>query len=70
MGTIRTPAQDKKLTARDIGLPIAHGMHPHRLKPYSRYDPFKDKNGNVFVKPHGGVGPGDWTEGNLNDLED
>ena len=60
--------QLKKLTKRDIRDLIESGNHPHDLKDNSRQDLFKDRQGNVIVKPKSGIGPGDPTGINLNDL--
>jgi hypothetical protein len=42
------------------------GIYPHDLKPNSKYDLFKDKDGNIFVKPKNGSGPGEPTGININ----
>lgn len=42
------------------------GIDPHDLKPNSKYDLFKGKNGNIFVKPKDGSGPGGPTGVNIN----
>jgi len=34
----------------------------------SRFDLYKDKAGNIYVKPKGGAGPGDAAGINVNDL--
>ncbi len=63
--------QDKKLTTGEIKRLEKGGYHPHDLKPRkkgSRYDLFKDKKGEVFVKPKKGNGPGDSTGLNINDF--
>ncbi|WP_410017525.1 polymorphic toxin type 33 domain-containing protein [Pseudomonas sp. 6D_7.1_Bac1] len=47
------------------------GIDPHELKPAkngSRYDLFKDKNGNIKIKPKSGSGPGEPTGININKL--
>ena len=65
-------AQDKRLTAGEARLLELNGYHPHDLKPSkhgSRYDLFKDKNGNVVVKPKNGQGEGEPTGINLNNLD-
>jgi len=49
-----------------------NGIDPHDLKPKiggSKYDLFKDEDGNVLVKPKDGSGPGDPTGINLNDYD-
>jgi hypothetical protein len=61
-------AQMKALTNGDIKKLQANGIDPHDLKPNSKYDLFKDRNGDVFVKPKSGSGPGDPTGINLKEL--
>jgi hypothetical protein len=61
-------AQMKALTSGDIKKLQANGIDPHDLKPNSKYDLFKDRNGDVFVKPKSGSGPGDPTGINLKEL--
>ncbi len=55
-----TPAEIKKL--KD------NGYDPHDLKPNSKYDIFKDQQGNLEVWPKSGEGPGDPLFININDL--
>ncbi len=43
-------------------------MYSFDLKPDSRYDLFKDADGNVYVKPRGNRGPGDFTGISLREL--
>jgi hypothetical protein len=46
-------------------------VDPHELKPRkhkSSYDLFKDKDGNIYVKPKDNSGPGDPTGYNINDF--
>jgi len=64
----RNPAQDKVLSKGDIKKLQKNGIDPHDLKPNSKYDLFKDRKGNVYVKPKDGSGAGDETGINLNDL--
>jgi hypothetical protein len=62
---------DKKLTPGEIDKLKGKGVDPHDLKPKkggSRYDLFKDKNGNIIVKPKKGNGPGDPTGLNINNF--
>ena len=59
---------DKALTPSEIKKLIDSGNHPHKLKPNARYDLFKDKDGNIHVKPKDGIGCGDPTGININDL--
>lgn len=47
---------------------IEKGIHSHDLKPNSKYDLFKDANGNILVKPKKGNGTGEPTDHNINDL--
>ncbi len=60
--------QDKKLTNGEIDRLIKGGVHPHDLKDNSKQDLFKDKDGNIRVKPKSGIGPGDPTGINMNDF--
>ena len=60
-------AQDKRLTKGEIKKLIDKGVHPHDLKDNSRQDLFKDKDGNIVVKPRSGTGPGEPTGHNIND---
>jgi len=60
--------QDKKLTKGEIDRLIKGGIHPHDLKDNSKQDLFKDKDGNIWVKPKSGIGPGDPTGVNINDF--
>jgi hypothetical protein len=60
--------QMKRLSSGEIKKLQQAGFDPHDLKPNSKYDLFKDKNGNIFVKPKDGSGPGDLTDININNL--
>jgi RHS repeat-associated protein/uncharacterized repeat protein (TIGR02543 family) len=60
--------QDKKLTKGEIDKLIKGGVHPHDLKDNARQDLFKDRDGNIVVKPKSGIGPGDPTDHNINDF--
>ena len=64
----RNTADDKPLSPRDIKKLKDAGYDPHDLKPNSKYDLFKDRKGDVYVKPKSGAGPGDPTGININDL--
>jgi hypothetical protein len=67
----RDPAQDKRLNKGEIKKLKKAGHDPHDLKPEyqgSRYDLFKDRQGNIYVKPRNGAGPGDPTGLNINNL--
>jgi hypothetical protein len=49
-----------------------HRIDPERLKGNSRtgqIDPFKDEEGNIYIKPKNGTGPGEPTGYNINDLD-
>jgi hypothetical protein len=62
----RNPAQDKKLTDQEIKELEEAGHHPHELKPGgSSEDLYRDREGNIYVKPKGGAGPGEPTGINL-----
>lgn len=66
----RNPAQDKMLSK-----PEAKKVDAHKIKrdvlgkkaPIANYDLYKDKAGNIYVKPKGGKGPGEPTGVNIND---
>lgn len=75
VGGGRNPAQDKLLTSGDIKLLESKGYNVHDLKEeftgdsrVSRYDLYKDAQGNVYVKPKGGAGAGVPVDVNLRDL--
>lgn len=58
----RNPAQDKLLTKKDIKNLKENGYDIHDLKGgrgASRYDLYKDRQGNIYMKPRGGIGPGE-----------
>ncbi|HFQ5191456.1 TPA: RHS repeat-associated core domain-containing protein, partial [Vibrio vulnificus] len=64
-------ADDKKLSKGEIDKLKGHGIDPHDLKPKkngSKYDLFKDRDGNIFVKPKKGNGPGEFTGFNIYNL--
>jgi len=63
--TAGTSEEMKRLSAGEIKQLQERGIDPHDLKPNSKYDLFKDKNGDVFVKPKDGSGPGDPTGINI-----
>lgn len=46
---------------------IDSGIHPHDLKPNSRYDLFKDKAGNIYTRLKRG-GDAESTGLNINDF--
>ena len=59
--------QDKPLSKRDIARLKKSNENPHQIKKDivgkkgAQLDLFKDKKGNIFVKPKGGDGPGEPT---------
>lgn len=64
--------QMKKLTNGDVKKLKKKGMHPHDLKPDKgggKYDLFWGKDGQIYVKPKSGKGPGDPTGVFKSDLE-
>lgn len=68
-------AQHKPLTNGDIKNLKKNDYDPHEIKQsgsggrVSDKDLYKDREGNVLVKPKGGKGPGEPTGINLNDLK-
>jgi RHS repeat-associated protein len=60
--------KDKKLSDGEIKKLGEGGVNPHDLKDNSRQDLFKDRKGNIIVKPKAGNGPGDPTGYNINDF--
>jgi hypothetical protein len=67
----RNPAQDKKLGSGEIKKLKDGGVDPEELKGGRRtgqLDLYKDADGNIYVKPKGGSGPGDPTGLNINDF--
>jgi hypothetical protein len=60
--------QEKKLSDGEIQKIKDSGIDIHDLKPNSKYDLFKDLDGDIYVKPKNGVGPGDWTGLNINNF--
>lgn len=54
-------SQMKKLSEGEIKALKDRGIDPHDLKPNSKFDLFKDKDGNIYVKPKDGSGPGEPT---------
>lgn len=57
--------QDHRLTRGEIRRLQDGGVDPHDLKPNGRYDLFKDRDGNIIVKPRNGQGPGEATGLNI-----
>ena len=67
----RNPSQDKKLKKSDIKKLQDNGIDPEELKGgvhTGQWDLFKDRKGNIYIKPKNGSGPGDPTGININDL--
>jgi RHS repeat-associated protein len=61
-------AQMKRLSKGEIDQLKEENVDPHDLKPNSRYDLFKNKDGDIFVKPKRGNGPGEPTGINIKDF--
>jgi hypothetical protein len=69
----RNPKQDRKLRegGDEIKKLIDSGEHPHDLKGSdATKNLFKDRKGNIYVKPKNGIGFGEPTGVNINDLCD
>ncbi len=65
----RNPSQDRKLSDPEIEALAGAGDHPHDLKPGgSSEDLYRDREGNVYVKPKGGLGPGEPVGINMKEL--
>lgn len=65
----RDPKQDKKLSPGEIKKLKKGNEDPEALKGHeSRADLFKDRHGNIYVKPKNGAGPGDPTGININNF--
>jgi len=67
----RNFSQDKLLSKGEIKELQENGYDVHELKGgknASRFDLYKDREGNIYVKPKGGGGDGDPTGININDL--
>jgi Bacterial toxin 33 len=67
----RNPAQDKELGKGEIKRLKEGDVDVHELKGgknASKQDLFKDREGNIYVKPKGGRGPGEPTGLNVNDF--
>lgn len=65
----RNPAQDKKLSEAEGKRIDAESIKAEIVGPRggSRYDIYKDRNGDLYVKPKGGKGPGEPTGRNIKD---
>lgn len=72
-----SPSQRAKLLADSAKKPLSEaiqkaiiekGYHPHDLKDNSKQDLFKDRDGNIYVKPRSGVGPGEPAGININEI--
>jgi hypothetical protein len=67
----RSSSQDKLLSKGEIKKLQKNDYDVHELKGgknASRFDLYKDKEGNIYIKPKGGIGDGDPTGININDL--
>jgi len=62
-------AQMKRLSNGEIKQLQENGIDPHDLKPNSKYDLFKNSDGEIFVKPKAGNGPGETTGLNIKDYQ-
>ncbi len=60
--------QVRKLSRGEIEALKRRGIDPHELKPNSKFDLFKNRNGDISVRPKGGKGPGDPTGLNIKDF--
>ena len=63
--------QDKLLTIDEIERLQKGGENIHLLKGKrhaSKRDLYKDTEGNIYVKPKGGTGTGEFTDLNINDF--
>jgi len=68
----RNPAQDKKLSNGEIDLLQEGGIDIHELKGgknASKYDLYKDRQGNIYIKRKGDSGEGEDTGLNINDFK-
>jgi len=67
--TERNPAQDQRLSKGEIGALKGGGEDPEALKENNAgLDLFKDKQGNIYIKPKNGSGPGEPTGLNIKDF--
>jgi RHS repeat-associated protein len=57
-----------KLSDGEVDKMIDKGIHPHDLKPDSKYDLYKNGNGDIFVRRKKGRGEPDPTGLNINDF--
>jgi hypothetical protein len=67
----RNPSQDRQLGKGEIERLKKGGVDIHDLKGgknASKYDLYKDRDGNIYVKPKGGQGPGEPAGLNVNDF--
>jgi RHS repeat-associated protein len=65
----RNPADDQKLTPGEIDKLKGAGHDPEEIKggkATGKLDLYKDKKGNIYIKPKGGSGPGEPTGININ----
>ncbi|MGL6235437.1 MAG: polymorphic toxin type 33 domain-containing protein [Segniliparus sp.] len=67
----RNPTQDKRLQPGEIKKLKKAGIDPEKLKGDKRtgqLDLFKDEEGNIYIKPKDGSGPGEPTGININNI--
>ena len=67
----KSGAQDKRLSDQEIRKLKQRGIDPERLKggkDTGHVDLYKDRQGNILVKPKGGSGPGEPTDYNIKQL--
>ena len=70
-GDLPQEQQYTRLSREEVKRLQNSGIDPHDLKPKkhgSRYDLFKDKDGNIYVMNKDGSGEPDGTGININDL--
>ena len=73
-GLDRNPADDQRLSKGEIKALEEGGENAHEIKggenaSTSKRDLFKDKDGNIYVKPKDGSGPGEPTGLNVKDYK-
>ncbi|MEG4805551.1 polymorphic toxin type 33 domain-containing protein [Microcoleus sp. ARI1-B5] len=63
--------QDKLLTQQEVERLKIAGIDIHEIKNEenaSKKDLYKDRDGNIYVKPKGGMSPGEPTDLNIHDF--
>ena len=63
--------QDKLVTKQEVERLKIGGIDIHEIKNQenaSKKDLYKDRDGNIYVKPKGGMSPGEPTNLNINDF--